>query len=80
MGPLNPVAVGCTPNPPTDEVFPVLASPADAEPVASCEEHGVLGPIVGTVGSLAALEAIKVCETHSCCIENFRCETLQDER
>ena len=42
------------------EVFPVLASPADAEPVASCEEHGVLGPIVGTVGSLAALEAIKV--------------------
>ena len=48
------------------EVFPVLASPADAEPVASCEEHGVLGPIVGTVGSLAALEAIKVCETHSC--------------
>eukprot|EP00438_Fugacium_kawagutii_P020167 Skav220543 [mRNA] locus=scaffold761:18645:25351:- [translate_table: standard] len=38
-------------------VFPV--SEADAEPVASCEEHGVLGPIVGTVGSLAALEAIK---------------------
>ncbi|CAK9020081.1 unnamed protein product [Durusdinium trenchii] len=41
-------------------VFPVLASPADAEPVASCEENGVLGPIVGTVGSLAALEALKV--------------------
>ncbi|CAL1137764.1 unnamed protein product [Cladocopium goreaui] len=39
-------------------VFPV--SLADAEPVASCEEHGVLGPIVGTVGSLAALEVIKV--------------------
>lgn len=38
----------------------MLASPADAEPVASCEENGVLGPIVGTVGSLAALEALKV--------------------
>lgn len=98
VGPLKPVAVGCTQNPPgksglpsgsvtyhlmipwSHEVFPVLASPADAEPVASCEEHGVLGPIVGTVGSLAALEAIKVCETHSCCIEHFRCETVQDER
>ena len=40
------------------EVFPV--STGDAEPVASCEEHGVLGPIVGTLGSLAALETIKV--------------------
>ena len=37
----------------------MLATPADAEPVASCEENGVLGPIVGTVGSLAALETIK---------------------
>ncbi|CAJ1435687.1 unnamed protein product [Effrenium voratum] len=43
-------------------VFPVLVSPADAEPVASCEENGVLGPIVGTVGSLAALEVIKAGE------------------
>ena len=89
LGPLNPVAVGCTQNPPTrirpsfwklsHEVFPVLASPADAEPVASCEEHGVLGPIVGTVGSLAALEAIKV--WNSQLLEfNFRCEMVQDER
>ena len=44
------------------QVFPVLVSPADAEPVASCEENGVLGPIVGTVGSLAALEVIKAGE------------------
>ncbi|CAJ1343646.1 unnamed protein product [Effrenium voratum] len=53
-------------------VFPVLVSPADAEPVASCEENGVLGPIVGTVGSLAALEVIKVLakgsKLHNACL------------
>ncbi|CAE8598219.1 unnamed protein product [Polarella glacialis] len=41
--------------------FPTFPGSEEAsEPVASCEENGVLGPIVGTVGSLAALEAIKV--------------------
>ena len=37
----------------------MAAQPLDAEPVASCEENGVLGPIVGMLGSMAALETIK---------------------
>lgn len=42
-------------------VFPVSTDPvAAAAPVASCEENGVLGPAVGTMGTLAALEAIKL--------------------
>lgn len=38
-------------------VFPV---PANAETVGSCSTSGIVGPITGTIGSLQALEAIKL--------------------
>ncbi|KAG2018096.1 molybdenum cofactor synthesis 3 [Coprinopsis cinerea AmutBmut pab1-1] len=38
-------------------VFPVPPKPANA---GSCEELGILGPVVGTIGNLQAVETIKV--------------------
>jgi molybdopterin/thiamine biosynthesis adenylyltransferase len=33
---------------------------ADGEPAEACEEAGILGPVVGTIGSLQALAALKL--------------------
>lgn len=42
-------------------VFPVLPRGDDEEePLASCEENGVLGPVPGILGTLAALETLKL--------------------
>lgn len=41
-------------------VFPDAPGEHSAEPVASCAENGVLGPVPGILGCLAALETIKV--------------------
>lgn len=38
-------------------VFPVPPKPDN---VGSCEELGVIGPVVGTIGNLQAVEAIKI--------------------
>lgn len=34
--------------------------PAARSTMGSCEENGILGPVVGTIGTLQALEAIKI--------------------
>lgn len=31
-----------------------------AETVSNCSDAGILGPVVGTIGSMQALEAIKI--------------------
>ncbi|CAE7249180.1 mocs3 [Symbiodinium natans] len=41
-------------------VFPPPLAQADLAQVSSCEESGVLGPVVGTIGSMAALEVLKI--------------------
>lgn len=40
--------------------FPSWPGAESAEPTASCEENGVLGPVPGVIGTLAAVEALKV--------------------
>lgn len=40
-----------------EDVFPTAPAPGE---VPSCSQAGVLGPIVGTVGSAMALEALKI--------------------
>ncbi|CAE7801382.1 mocs3 [Symbiodinium necroappetens] len=53
-------------------VFPPPTAEADLAQVASCEESGVLGPVVGVIGSMAALEVMKVLAKssplHSSCL------------
>jgi len=41
-------------------VYPTQPGSDAAEAVGSCEEQGVLGPICGIIGTLAALEVVKV--------------------
>jgi len=41
-------------------VFPDPPGAEGMEPVASCEENGVLGPVPGVLGMLAAVEALKL--------------------
>lgn len=41
-------------------VFPDAPSPDGADMVASCEESGVLGPVPGVIGTLAAVETLKL--------------------
>lgn len=44
-------------------IFPV---PPNPESVTSCSEGGVLGPIVGVIGTLQALEIIKIAIRGEC--------------
>ncbi|KAI9143377.1 molybdenum cofactor synthesis 3 [Paraphysoderma sedebokerense] len=44
-------------------LFPV---PPPAEGVTNCNDGGVLGPIVGVIGSMQALEAIKIVAMNQC--------------
>ena len=38
----------------------LFPSPPDPNSVTNCNEGGVLGPIVGTIGSMQALEVMKI--------------------
>lgn len=44
----------------------VFPKPPPAESVLGCGEGGILGPVVGVMGVLQALEAIKILTTKSC--------------